>query len=65
MTEDECRAYAKALIEEHAIGVEFLTIHECAEDNVPGGVISDEDARAVDALIRAATVTVTWGDETR
>lgn len=60
MTEDELREYAETLIFEHARDIEYLTIFEMAEEHVPGGDISDEDARTVDRLIGEATVTVSW-----
>lgn len=62
MTADQIRAYAKALLIEHAKEVEYVSIHECAEESphVPGGEIRDDDARAVSDLIASATVTTTW-----
>jgi hypothetical protein len=60
VTEDELREYAETLILEHARDVEFLSIHEMAEEHAPGGVITDEEARVVDDLIAKATVTVSW-----
>lgn len=60
MTDDEIREYATTLILEHARDVEFLTIHEMAEEHAPGGEISDEDAKKVDDLITKATVEVSW-----
>ncbi|QUH01419.1 hypothetical protein HUO13_11905 [Saccharopolyspora erythraea] len=59
MTEEELKAYAKELILEHAHNVEYLTIHEMAEDYAPNG-ISDADAKKVDRLIHSAKVTVDW-----
>ncbi len=64
MSPDELRAYAETLILEHAREVEYLTIHEMAEDHAPGGTISEDDARAVDGLIRRASVTISWPDGT-
>lgn len=60
MTDEEIRDYAATLLLDHARNVEFLTIHEMAEDNVEGGEISDEDALKVDTLIREATVAVSF-----
>ncbi|HET9889691.1 MAG TPA: hypothetical protein VFQ42_04250 [Mycobacterium sp.] len=60
MTPAEIRQYAETLILDHARDVEFLTVHEMAEEHVPGGEISDEDAKAVHDLIGTAIVTVSW-----
>lgn len=60
MTEDECREYATALILEHARDISYLSIYEAAEEHAGVAEISDEDARAVNALIVEASVTVGW-----
>jgi hypothetical protein len=60
VTDDEIREYATTLILDHARDVEYLSIHEMAEQHAPSGEISDEDARKVDDLITKATVTVSW-----
>lgn len=60
MTDDEIREYATTLILEHARDIEYLSIHEMAEEHLEGGEISDEDARKVDDLITKATVEVSW-----
>jgi hypothetical protein len=57
VTDDELRQYAADLLLDHAQDVEFLTIHEAAEERL-GHEISDEDARKVDTLMTKATVTV-------
>jgi hypothetical protein len=59
MNPDERFAYAAKLIRANAREVEYLTVHEMAEDYVAGGQISDEDAKAVHDLIGSAVVTVT------
>ncbi|WP_435582887.1 hypothetical protein [Amycolatopsis thermoflava] len=60
MTDEERRQYAETLIAEHAQDIEFLSIFEMAEEHAPGGEISDDDAKAVAALIGEAKVMVTW-----
>lgn len=60
MTPDEIRAYATTLILDHARDVEYLTIHEMAEEHLDGGEISGDDAKAVSELISSATITVEW-----
>lgn len=57
MNEQELRRYAAGLILDHAQDIEYLSIHECAED-FTGEEISEEDARKVSALISRAIVTV-------
>ena len=59
MTDDELRAYATALILEHARDIEYLSIFEMAEEHTSAS-ISDEDAAKVDQLLTKATVTVSW-----
>jgi hypothetical protein len=61
MTPEEQLSYAKELILSHAKDVEFLTIHETYEYK-HDEELSNEDAFAVDELIRAAKVTVEWVD---
>jgi len=60
MTEDELHAYATTLILEHARDVEYLSIHEMAEEHLVDGQISDEEAKKVSELISTATVVVSW-----
>jgi len=63
--DEKLHRYAADLILDHATDVEYLTIHEMAEDpanGFPNGVISDEDAKLVDNLIAKATVRVSWPD---
>jgi hypothetical protein len=62
MTPDERREYAATLVLEHARDVEYMSVHEMAEEHLEGGEISDEDAKAVHDLISKATVTVSWPD---
>ena len=65
MTEDEKRAYALHLINQHNLdGVEFLSVFEMWPDysDFDDSEISDEDARAVDALISSAKITVEFPD---
>lgn len=61
MTEQELRDYAERLMIEHAFDVEFLTIHEMAEEHF-GHEISEKDAQRVDTLMSKAIVTVVLGD---
>ncbi len=63
MTPEERRDYAATLILNHARDVEYLTVHEMAEEHTESGEISDEDAKAVHDLISKATVTISWEDE--
>lgn len=60
LSDEQRREYAVTLMLEHAREVEFLTIHEAAEDQAPGGVIDDVDALAVADLIAKADITITW-----
>ncbi|WP_116051901.1 hypothetical protein [Amycolatopsis palatopharyngis] len=58
MTPDELRDYAATLILEHARDVEYLSIHEMAEQHLDAGEISDEDAKTVADLIGKSDITV-------
>lgn len=62
MTPAEIREYAETLILDQARDIDLLAVHEMAEECLPARKISDEDAKAVRALIRSATVTVSWPD---
>lgn len=42
----------------------FLSIFEMAEEHAPGGEITDEEAREVDAKLAKATVTISWPEGT-
>ncbi|WP_394621267.1 hypothetical protein JNUCC0626_19880 [Lentzea sp. JNUCC 0626] len=63
MTHDECKAYAAALLVEHAGDVELLSVYEMFEQHGPDGCgdeISDEDAGKVFDLVATANITVHW-----
>jgi hypothetical protein len=57
MTESELKDYAYGLIMSHAQDVEWLTIHEMAEDFED---FTDSDAHKVDELIGTAIIEVYW-----
>lgn len=52
MTDEQKRAYAAELLDEHGTSCEYLTVVECAPE-VLGHDISEADAQAVHDLIRA------------
>lgn len=57
MTDDELEDYAHELMYEAAYDIEWLTIHEGAEDFDD---FTDEDAEKISKLIRTATVEISW-----
>ncbi len=61
MTEQELKGYAEYLIEEHATDIEWLIIHEMAEDYFAGEDFSTQDAEKVNELLSTVKVTVSWG----
>lgn len=60
MTDEDLKAYAEHLILSHATDVEWLSIHEMAEDYFNGEELADGDANEVQQFINTATVTVSW-----
>jgi hypothetical protein len=58
MDRDLLRDYAAELIFDHAPGVEWLTIHECAEDRDGFEDFTEEDALIVDSMINGSVVSV-------
>ena len=60
MTKDELRQYAEALIFEHARDIEFMSVYEMAEEHAPGGQVTDDEAREVDAKLAKASITISW-----
>ena len=59
MGEDDVRDYAEYLIREHVEDIEWLTIHEMADDYFGNG-LSDDEAEQVDQAIKTAIVSVRW-----
>lgn len=59
MGEDDVRDYAEHLILTHSEDIEWLTIHEMAEDYF-GNDLSEGDAERVDTAIRTARISVRW-----
>lgn len=57
MTEQEKHEYARTLILLASDEIEYLSVFECAEDE-----ISEEDAREVLDLTTSAVIEVTWID---
>lgn len=62
MDKIEAREYAEHLIREHATDIEWMTIHEMAEDYF-GNDLDDEDARQVYEALCTARLKVFWSDQ--
>lgn len=58
----ELEEYATTLLLEHARDVEYLTVHEMAEEHL-GREITDEEAKAVHEMVVRAELTVTLHPE--
>lgn len=60
LTDEQRRDIATGLMQDHAIGVEHLSIAEhCADEELDA---TDEDLNDIGELIRSADIAVTWPD---
>lgn len=61
ITEEDAREYAEYLIRNHAMDIEFLTVHEMAEDYFVDE-LDGEDVDAIYTALHTAILEVSWND---